>query len=495
MARIHIEENDDELPELAHVLRVKTSTTKSARSPQKKVPAPSSKAENASAKDENTTAKRKQRPLRKLDASQSLFGPFDAAAAIEPSKLRAKRNEARPNPRKGKPVKQIKIFEDQESEKGNDDEDGSFTSDEGSYHLSGDADSDDESWLGPAKDRESPFKKLLKSRPKSKLEVNDPALTLSPTKVTEPPNPFLGPRVAPPLSAAPTTTKSSRPNSSSSALDYAAILHYTPPKRISPSKKTSSTPPPPKLPPSPSKRLNSPSKSRLASIPRATICESLDAFWAQDVVNDWNEQYSPRKIVASPRKDRFAMAMTSEDENGGDPPSPSTSPHKSHSPQKGSPSRVKTKAAREMKKTWDVRKKTLAQEFLDELDHTITAGKLAELASATGGVQILWNKKLNTTAGRANWRREKVRDAAQPDGSTTTWFKHTANIELAEKVIDDEVRLVNVVAHEFCHLCNFMINGIRDNPHGKEFKEWYVYLSNSHTHTHLRTNKRLTKDY
>ena len=35
-------------------------------------------------------------------------------------------------------------------------------------------------------------------------------------------------------------------------------------------------------------------------------------------------------------------------------------------------------------------------------------------------------------------------------------------------------RLVNVLAHEYCHLANFMISGIKNNPHGKEFKEWSV---------------------
>lgn len=38
-------------------------------------------------------------------------------------------------------------------------------------------------------------------------------------------------------------------------------------------------------------------------------------------------------------------------------------------------------------------------------------------------------------------------------------------------------RLVNVIAHEYCHLANFMISGIKDSPHGKEFKEWYVARS------------------
>jgi predicted SprT family Zn-dependent metalloprotease len=51
-------------------------------------------------------------------------------------------------------------------------------------------------------------------------------------------------------------------------------------------------------------------------------------------------------------------------------------------------------------------------------------------------------------------------------------YKHHASIELAEKVIDDEQRLLNVLAHEFCHLATFMMDGIANNPHGKEFKAW-----------------------
>ncbi len=54
---------------------------------------------------------------------------------------------------------------------------------------------------------------------------------------------------------------------------------------------------------------------------------------------------------------------------------------------------------------------------------------------------------------------------------------HHASIELAEKVIDDEHRLLNVVAHEFCHLANFMVSGVTGNPHGKEFKAWAAECS------------------
>ena len=505
MARIHIE-SDDELPELDEILGAKSTRTKSTRSDGRKKSPTRPKPQTASAKDEILPTKSKQRSLKKIDPMQSLFGPFDASKAFEPTKVETRRKEVRSSPRKGKTVKQIKIFEDEDvkevkpaievddihpSEENEEieeieetqgleevapvveDEGPSISSsEEDSYHVSEDSGSDDESWLGFKKDRESPFKRLLKSRPRSKIDLEDPKLQLSPTKVTEPANPFLGPRIAPPITSPP------RPTSSSSALDNAAILHYTPPKRVSPSKKKQTSTPPrePEVPPSPSKRLNSPTKARFTNIPRAAVRESLDAFWSQDAVNDWNEQYSPRKMVGSPRKTRFATPNSDDEgaENGG-PPSPSTSPRKSRSPAKNA-SPVKSKEAREMKKAWDVRKKKMAQEFLDELDKTIAEGKISEMAAATGGIQIIWNKKLKTTAGRANWKREKIRDL-QPDKSTRTWFKHTANVELAEKVIDDEVKLINVVAHEFCHLCNFMISGVRDNPHGRQFKEWYVLIT------------------
>ena len=94
---------------------------------------------------------------------------------------------------------------------------------------------------------------------------------------------------------------------------------------------------------------------------------------------------------------------------------------------------------------------------------------MAELAASTGGVKIVWSKKLNSTAGRACWKRV-TGPAVSASGEKT--ITHHASIELAEKVIDDEERLINVLAHEFCHLANFMIGGIKDRPHGKEFKEW-----------------------
>jgi predicted SprT family Zn-dependent metalloprotease len=185
----------------------------------------------------------------------------------------------------------------------------------------------------------------------------------------------------------------------------------------------------------------------------------MDAFWSQDAVNQWNDEYSPRKtlrVVGEPKVDL-------EDDLGLN--STARSPKKN---------RTKHNTAIAAKKSFSQRKHELAVLFLNELDQAITSGQVSEMAAATGGVNIIWSKTLKTTAGRANWRREVIKpiqtniDRIQ----SAVTHRHFASIELAEKVIDDEDRLLNVIAHEFCHLANFMVSGVKNNPHGKEFKAW-----------------------
>ncbi|KAM4062270.1 sprT-like family protein [Hirsutella rhossiliensis] len=190
------------------------------------------------------------------------------------------------------------------------------------------------------------------------------------------------------------------------------------------------------------------SPRKLGRIPQTPHRPSIDAFWSQDLIDDWNDRHSPTKpmllpVVESPVKRSMA---------------------------KGSP----TKAT---KKSFDARKRLLAEEFLRELDTEITHGKIAELVESTGGVKLVWTKTLNTTAGRANWRRETTRTKSASGTPISVSHKHHASIELAEKIIDTEDRLLNVVAHEFCHLANFMVSGITNNPHGKEFKGWAAKCS------------------
>ncbi|PBP19203.1 sprT family metallopeptidase [Diplocarpon rosae] len=242
----------------------------------------------------------------------------------------------------------------------------------------------------------------------------------------------------------------------------------TPPKV---SRETRFTTPPgsPVLQP---RRLQSP-KKQPPRIPSAPHRPSMDSFWQQDMVNDWNDEYSPQKFLQSTSNPLLKEQV-----------SPRKSPTK------------QDQVARDAKKAFSVSKHALAESFLTELDDKLTHGEIAKLAAPTGGVRIIWSKKLNTTAGRASWRRETIKpSSASEEGKPI--HRHHAAIELAEKVIDDEERLLNVLAHEFCHLANFMVSNIKTNPHGKEFKAWAAQCSRhfGHRGVEVTTKHRYTIDY
>ena len=177
--------------------------------------------------------------------------------------------------------------------------------------------------------------------------------------------------------------------------------------------------------------FQSPSKSN--RIPPSPHRPSIDAFWSQQVINDWNEQYSPKKALKSSRKSRFQSADEDDVEF-----SPSESSHRSplRSPAK------KDKEAVLLRKAFNDRKHEMATSFLAEVDQTIAAGQVSALAESTGGIKLIWSKKLTSTAGRANWRREAVRSKSADGTVSTTSHRHHASIELAEKVIDDEGALI-----------------------------------------------------
>ncbi|KAI5290539.1 hypothetical protein KEM52_000425, partial [Ascosphaera acerosa] len=183
------------------------------------------------------------------------------------------------------------------------------------------------------------------------------------------------------------------------------------------------------------------------------------------------------------------------------PPSSSTeSPRKSQRALQLE-ARAAKKEQQAKKQAFDLAKDSMAKKLLCVLDQEATDGQIGRLAASEGGVKILWSKTLNKTAGRANWKRitatspcgtsaiargtppvakcdQAVRDSANSSSSSsssskqTTTVRHIASIELAEKIIDCEDRLYRTLAHEFCHLANFMISHIVDNPHGDSFKRW-----------------------
>lgn len=248
--------------------------------------------------------------------------------------------------------------------------------------------------------------------------------------------------------------------------------YSSPPVRKSPCKQppAEATPPRPQTPPaSPTKfKLVSPIKRppTLQAPPPTYHRQSLDAFWDQAEINTWTDTHSPKKILASPRKPR-SYSLGSSDV-GSPNQSPTASPRKT-----GIISRPSKKQAAAVKKAFDAQRQEKAESFFNEIDDRLNKGEVRRLAESGGGVQIIWSKKLNSTAGRANWRQEAIKHLDPSSNSyTTVGYRHVASIELAEKVIDDENRLNNVLAHEYCHLANFMISRVTDNPHGVLFKSW-----------------------
>ncbi|KAF1956803.1 hypothetical protein CC80DRAFT_593498 [Byssothecium circinans] len=323
------------------------------------------------------------------------------------------------------------------------------------------------------------------------------------TDSPEPPSSFVLP---PPIKARTASfAASSRPTTSGSN-DAGAMLHFspTPTKQRSPRKAppiSRPTTPPARLSPS---KLVSPSKKN-PQIPHApALRPSIDAFWDPEVVNDWNDKHSPSKPLLSPRKQKLFKQLEmqmegirlSDSESDASIPSPTTSPKKKQGrPQNPSPTKKSSKTtsdtstpnvadARAQRKDFAARKHAIAEAFLTELDNTITNGHIATLSHSTGGIKLIWSRTLKTTAGRANWRREQIRLRTGPlPSDLKTEIRHHCSIELAEKVIDDEERLYNVLAHEYCHLTTFMISEVRNNPHGAEFKSWGARVTSAFRHS------------
>ncbi|KAL4977438.1 SprT-like family-domain-containing protein [Aspergillus desertorum] len=233
-------------------------------------------------------------------------------------------------------------------------------------------------------------------------------------------------------------------------------------------------------PSSPSKSLlRSPTKGKL-QIPPTPYRESADAFWSLEVTNNWIDEHSPRKMNLLLREFGESDCDSGSMPKLSGPKKPVKTPSKTAL--KKAEAEAK-KAALARKKSFDNRKAAFAEDFLKVLDDAVSGGEVQKRSAKTGGVRIVWSKTLQTTAGRANWKRDRSvidsrsmspADAFSSSGSETpsVTTKHYATIELAERIIDDEDRLINTLAHEYCHLANYIVSNVRDQPHGASFQAW-----------------------
>ncbi|EAL19473.1 hypothetical protein CNBG4200 [Cryptococcus deneoformans B-3501A] len=111
------------------------------------------------------------------------------------------------------------------------------------------------------------------------------------------------------------------------------------------------------------------------------------------------------------------------------------------------------------KKEWALQRVRVANEIFDDLDRRVFESKLGERGAKA---RLQWNNRLLTTAGMARSKRTMRNDVS----SKEYW------IELSEKVLTSEERILNTVAHEMCHLATWIISGDFKNPHGHIFKSW-----------------------
>lgn len=184
-----------------------------------------------------------------------------------------------------------------------------------------------------------------------------------------------------------------------------------------------------KTPPSTPRKPNLPSPSKQHRIPPSPHRPSVDAYWNQTAVNDWNDLHSPKKNIQSKRKPK----MTSINE--ANVPHTPSSLHPLPSLTKSRLKQDRTELQR--RKRFNQEKYALAASFLEELDQRITKGQIGTLTLSTGGVQIEWSKLLRKTAGRARWWKEWVYSQGI-DGTVYKTAHHHAVMDLSEKVIDDE---------------------------------------------------------
>lgn len=82
----------------------------------------------------------------------------------------------------------------------------------------------------------------------------------------------------------------------------------------------------------------------------------------------------------------------------------------------------------------------LCRELIVELDERVFEKALPD------DLELIWSKRLNTTAGRARWKRIRLSSSVTGEAE----WRHDAKVELSTKVLDSEEKLRNTLAHELC---------------------------------------------
>lgn len=179
------------------------------------------------------------------------------------------------------------------------------------------------------------------------------------------------------------------------------------------------------------------STSKTASTSKSCYTPIFSGFQSQEISNQLNPESPPRNAQTLIRAKGLA-SDSAPFELTKPLPSVKLQEFLSKGLVEGDLEKIQPKSA------FDKKKYSLAALFLKDIDLKINNGQLEALAASTEGINLIWSKKLTSTAGRANWRRENVR-SPNPNEDISTAYRHHASIELAEKIIDGEGWLLHLL--------------------------------------------------
>lgn len=118
-------------------------------------------------------------------------------------------------------------------------------------------------------------------------------------------------------------------------------------------------------------------------------------------------------------------------------------------------------------------RETLTQKYFESFNAAAFKGQLPST------VQVVWNKRLLTTAGITKLKLTNTRlasggaispsEVSKEERQKRLAAQRTAVIELSEKVCDNEERLKTTLLHEMCHVASWLLDAERKPPHGPAF--------------------------
>jgi predicted SprT family Zn-dependent metalloprotease len=172
----------------------------------------------------------------------------------------------------------------------------------------------------------------------------------------------------------------------------------------------------------------------------------------------------------------YILSSDEEDENDasrivGENQKPRSSRRPKHPP----PSR-----SRASKSTFRRQREALSQRWMQDYDRIAFGGRLLERAcDGNPKLTLKWSNKLRTTAGITRLTKEMRRSMAatapqnppQQDDLSRN-YDCTAVIELSAKVLDQESRLRETLAHEMCHAAAWIVDRNARPAHGPVFRKW-----------------------